>query len=116
MKKILISVIILLVVATGSIIYNNNKPSGTVQIGGLYPLTGGLASYGEPARNVAMIAVEDVNAAGGINGKKLELITEDHKCDPKETNSVFQKLYDINHIRVFTSVACSGTALSLAPN
>jgi len=116
-KKILWLVLALAVIIVGSVVYSKgNAVSQTVKIGALYPMTGGLASYGEPARNAAQIAVDDVNAAGGVNGTKLELIVADHQCDPKEAVSVFEKLSSIDNIHVFTSAACTGTVLSIVPS
>lgn len=109
-----ILVIVIVVLVTIGLRFSNQ--TNTVKIGGLYPLTGGLASYGEPAHNTALIAVDDINAAGGINGKKLELVSEDHKCDPKTAASAYQKLVSTDGIRVLTAVACSGTVSAMAPN
>mgnify|MGYP000882134148 CR=1 FL=1 len=109
---ILVIVVIVLVIVAAQF----SKQSDTIKIGGMYPLTGGLASYGEPAHNTAIIAVDDINAAGGINGKKLELVSEDHKCDPKTAASAFQKLVSTDGIHVLTTVACSGTVAAMAPN
>lgn len=108
---LVIVVIVLIIVAT-----RFSTSTDTIKIGGMYPLTGGLASYGEPAHNTALIAIDDINAAGGINGKKLELVSEDHKCDPKTAASAFQKLVSTDGIKVLTTVACSGTVAAMAPN
>jgi branched-chain amino acid transport system substrate-binding protein len=113
-KKILGIVLVVIVVVVG-IVFGRNSDSGTVKIGVLLPLTGGLASYGEPAQKVAELAVADINAAGGINGRKLEIVYQNHKCDPKEAVTVFEKLLT-SGIKVFNSVACSGTVASIAPN
>ncbi|MDB5259178.1 MAG: hypothetical protein JWO73_386, partial [Candidatus Taylorbacteria bacterium] len=86
-----------------------------IRIGALLPLSGGLATYGEPAKNMAMIAQDEINADGGINGQSLEIAFEDHKCDPKTALSAFEKLLSQDNVRIFTSVACSGTVSSIAP-
>ena len=52
----------------------------TVKIGMLQMLTGDLARYGIPLRDAGVYAVEELNAAGGINGRKVELLTEDVGC------------------------------------
>jgi branched-chain amino acid transport system substrate-binding protein len=118
MKKTIIWVVVVLVVVGLGWLISGNKstaPSGgAIKIGAIYPLTGGLAIYGEPAQKATALAVEDINKAGGINGKNLEVVFEDHKCDPKTALSAFQKL-SAEGVKVFTSVACSGTALAIAP-
>jgi branched-chain amino acid transport system substrate-binding protein len=60
------------------------------------------------------MAVEEINAAGGINGKKFEVIYQDHKCDPKEALSIYQQ--SLSKSKIFTSSSCSGTVLAIAPN
>ena len=115
-NKLIISLAVVVIVVVLILELSSRGTSSSVQIGGLYPLTGGLASYGEPAHNTALIAIDDINAAGGINGKKFELVSEDHKCDPKTAASAFQKLVSTNGIKVLTTVACSGTVSAMAPN
>ncbi|MDD5148347.1 MAG: ABC transporter substrate-binding protein [Candidatus ainarchaeum sp.] len=87
----------------------------TITIGAIFPLTGGLSQYGEAAMNSALIAADEINASGGINGKTLVIDFQDHKCDPATALSIFEQETGAKNIRVFTSAACSGTVLSLAP-
>ncbi len=86
-----------------------------VRIAALFPLTGGLASYGESAANAAQIAVDEINAAGGIHGRKLIIEYQDHECNPKTAVSIFEQLTEAKGIQFFTSAACSGTVLAIAP-
>ena len=111
-KNIWISVIVIVLILIVSVAVNKQK--NNVKVGAIFPLTGGLAMYGEPAQKAAQLAVENINANGGINGKKFEVVFEDHKCDPKTAVSAFKKLSS-EGVKVFTSVACSGTVLSIAP-
>jgi branched-chain amino acid transport system substrate-binding protein len=48
-----------------------------IKIGLVVPLTGDVKTFGESARNGTMIAIDEVNAAGGINGKKIQAIATD---------------------------------------
>ena len=50
-----------------------NAAGGTLKIGGIGPLTGSAAVYGTAVANAAQLAVDEVNAAGGVNGVQLEL-------------------------------------------
>lgn len=102
-----------IVLGGGYALYQNSAQAETVKIGALYPLTGGLAQYGELAQKTAQIAIDEINAAGGINGKKVEIVIQDHKCDPKEAISVFEQLTSARGIKVFTSAACTGTVVSV---
>ncbi|MBI2888459.1 MAG: ABC transporter substrate-binding protein [Candidatus Liptonbacteria bacterium] len=118
-RKITVVVCVVLVVVAGVSLFLAVRDAGFVQaplkIGVLLPLTGGLAIYGEPAQKVAVLAVEDINDAGGVGGRRIEAEFEDHRCDPKTAVSVFQELADVKRVKIFASVACSGTVLAIAP-
>ena len=113
--KSLVFLLLFAVIIILAHIFAGKTESNTIKIGGLFPLTGGLASYGEPARNIAAIAIEDINSSGGVNGRDIELVSEDHQCDPKIALSAFEKLSGSDNIHIFTSVACTGTVSSIEP-
>lgn len=83
--------------------------------GVMMPLTGGGAEYGIPLQQAIELAVEEINAEGGISGKQIELITEDSKCDPKEGATVAEKLVNVDGVKVIFGGACSGETLGAAP-
>lgn len=114
-RSLLVGLAAVVVIVVGGVTLTRSSKPDTITIGALYPLTGGLASYGEPAQKTAQLVIEEINAAGGIDGAKLVLAAEDHKCDPKEAVAAFNKLHDIQGIRVFTAAACTGTVVSVAP-
>ncbi len=62
----------------------------TVAVAG--PMTGGESAFGRQMKNGAEQAVKDLNAAGGVLGKKLALEIGDDACDPKQARSVAEKL------------------------
>src|ERR1700756_3587413 len=62
----------------------------TVAVAG--PMTGGYAAFGRQLKNGAEMAVADLNAGGGVLGKKLVLDIEDDACDPKQARSVAEKI------------------------
>jgi len=62
----------------------------TIAVAG--PLTGTESAFGRQMKNGADLAVADINAAGGVNGKKLALNAEDDACDPKQARSVAEKI------------------------
>lgn len=103
------------IVILGLYLNNISKNNNTIEIGALYPLTGGLATYGEPAQKMARMVADEVNMSGGIHGKTLVINFQDHKCSPKEAIAGFQQLNKANGVKIFTSVACTGTMLSIAP-
>ncbi|MBQ1274282.1 MAG: ABC transporter substrate-binding protein, partial [Cellulosilyticum sp.] len=64
------------------------------KIGGMGPLTGDYASYGTSVKQGAEIAINEINAAGGVNGHNLELIFEDDECDEEKAISAYNKVMD----------------------
>src|SRR5258708_27999547 len=61
----------------------------TIAVAG--PMTGGESAFGRQMKNGAEMAVEDLNTARGVLGKKLALDVEDDACDPKQARSVAEK-------------------------
>ena len=66
----------------------------TFKIGGIGPTTGGAATYGLAVKNALELAVEEVNAAGGINGYKLELNFQDDEHDAEKSVNAYNSLKD----------------------
>ena len=62
----------------------------TIAVAG--PMTGGESAFGRQMKNGADMAVAEINAAGGVLGKKLALDVEDDACDPKQARSVAEKI------------------------
>ena len=91
------------------------QPKGTYKVGVMFPLTGDGAAYGIPIQRAVKIALDEVNAKGGVNGKKLEPIYEDSKCNPKDGNAAAQKLINVDKVKVIIGGACSGETLGAAP-
>lgn len=106
-----IAVVVVLVIAASN---KGTNEDGVIKIGALYPLTGGLVTYGEPAQKTAKLAMDEINGNDGINGEKLEIDFQDHKCDPKTAIAIFQQLNSVQGIKVFTSAACTGTMVGIA--
>ncbi len=88
---------------------------GTYKIGVMYPLTGDAAAYGIPIQKTTKYAADEINAKGGVNGRKLELIYEDSKCNPKDGNAAAQKLVNVDKVKVIIGGVCSGETLGAAP-
>lgn len=94
----LAAVMALSLVACGS--KSDNSGSGdasgteTIKLGGVGPLTGGYANYGLSVQHGAELAVKEINAAGGVNGKQLELSFQDSQGDPESAVAAYGKLMD----------------------
>ena len=88
--------------------------SGDVyKIGGIGPLTGDASSYGISVKQGAQIAIDEINAAGGVNGKKLELIFEDDVNDPEKAISAYNKLID-QDITALLGAVTSGCSIAVS--
>ena len=83
-----------------------------IRIGTLLDLSGALASAGKDARDGMQMRVGEINAQGGIGGRMLKLVVEDHGYDPKKAVLGTQKLLDLDGI--FAMVGTLGTATMLA--
>ena len=63
----------------------------TIKLGAFFDLSGRAANIGTPTKLVAEMVVEKLNAEGGINGRKLELIIADDQADPAKAASIAKK-------------------------
>lgn len=106
MKKIL-SVVALVALALSPAV------AQTVKIGTIQPLTGAIAVYGKTVSQAVNLAVEEANAAGGINGKKIELITEDDSFKPDNTVAAFKKLVTKDKVLAVVGALTSNCTLAI---
>jgi branched-chain amino acid transport system substrate-binding protein len=86
-----------------------------IQIGLVQPLTGAFAAAGTDVVNGAKIAADEINAKGGVLGKKLELITEDTKSNPTEAAAVAEKLIVRDKVPVLMGASASTATLAVMP-
>jgi branched-chain amino acid transport system substrate-binding protein len=82
----------------------------TIKIGIAGPMTGSVAKFGEQLKKGAETAVADINSAGGVNGKKLELVVGDDACEPKQAQSVANKLVEAK-VHVVIGHFCSASTI-----
>ncbi len=111
MKKTL-SIIVLIIVIIGlSMYFSRVSPVGTtepIKIGYIGPLTGPSAVLGMDAVKAVEIAVADVNKAGGVNGRQVELISEDDQYLTKNTVSAYEKLVNVDKVKVILVASYGG--------
>ncbi|MEO0078440.1 MAG: ABC transporter substrate-binding protein [candidate division WOR-3 bacterium] len=72
--------------------------SGAIKVGLVVPLTGDVKTFGESTRNGAMLAFDELNAAGGISGRLVKVIATDDKNDPTEAANAGAKLIDMDQV------------------
>ncbi|WP_077211670.1 ABC transporter substrate-binding protein [Bacillus dakarensis] len=92
---------------------SNSTNGDTIAIGAIFPLTGAGATYGEMYKQGVDLAIEEINAAGGVNGKPLSVIYEDGRAEPKTSVQAIQTLAakDIP----FVLSAYTGVTLGILP-
>ena len=115
MKKSTWWVIAVIVVIVIILVAANKKSgeNGPIKIGFIGPLTGDAANIGQNARAAVEIAVKEVNDTGGINGRNLEVIYEDGKCNGTAAAAA-NKLIGVDKVPVILGGACSGETSSFA--
>lgn len=86
----------------------------TIKIGLCTPITGNYAEFGENFKYSADMAIAEINAQGGVLGKKLEVVVMDSKGDPKEAALIAQKFVEnpeiVAQVGDFTSTCCMAAA------
>jgi branched-chain amino acid transport system substrate-binding protein len=87
----------------------------TIKIGVNEPLTGAFAASGTYVVNGAKIAADEINAKGGVLGKKIELIIEDNKSNPMEAAAVAEKLITLDKTPVMMGAWGSSLTLAVMP-
>ncbi len=85
----------------------------TFKIGGIGPLTGGAAVYGIAVKNGAQIAIDEINAAGGINGFQIEYNFQDDECDAEKSVNAYNTLKDWN-MNMLVGTVTSGCCVAVA--
>lgn len=106
--KILLALIVLVVVILFVIFY---KPAakGTVKIGAILPLTGGMATYGEGWKNAIFLAIED----SGLKDRVQLIIEDDATCVIAQDVTVAQKLVNVDQVKAIIGPTCSSSLLSM---
>ena len=87
----------------------------TIKIGVTQPLTGAFAASGNYVAQGAKIAEEEINKAGGVLGKKIELIVEDNKSNPTEAVATAEKLIVKDKVPVMLGAWSSTLTLAVMP-
>ena len=105
----------LLVVLVMAVAACDGKEGDPFRIGVMESLTGPGETYGNVALQAKQMAVDEINAAGGINGRMIELVVEDSKCSAQDSITAYNKLTDVDGIKIILGTSCSGAMLGAAP-
>jgi branched-chain amino acid transport system substrate-binding protein len=89
--------------------------SGSIPVGEYASLTGKTATFGQSSHKGTQMALDEINDAGGVNGRKIELHTEDDESQKSEAATAVQKLLDRDHVVAVLGEVASGNSLAAAP-
>ena len=87
--------------------------SGPIKIGVVTPLSGTYTPIGEQVKMGLDLAAKEINAAGGINGKKIDLIYEDDEANPAVATQKAEKLFQVEKVDFLTGTVNSGSTLAV---
>lgn len=88
---------------------------GAYKVGAVFSVTGRTSFLGDPEKKTAEMLAEKINNAGGINGKKLELIIYDSEGDATKANLAVRKLITQDKVCAVIGPSLSGTSLAVVP-
>ncbi|HEV7429451.1 MAG TPA: ABC transporter substrate-binding protein [Thermoanaerobaculia bacterium] len=88
---------------------------GDILVGEYGSMTGGQATFGQSTHNGIMMAADEVNAAGGINGRKVKILSEDDQSKPEEAPNAVQKLISQNNVLAIIGEVASSASIAAAP-
>jgi len=85
------------------------------RIGAVFSVTGAASFLGEPEKNTALLLLDQINKAGGINGHPLEIIIEDSKSDETQAVLSARKLIDRDRVLAVVGPSTTGESMALVP-
>ena len=99
----------------GLLISQAHAFKGAYKVGALFSVTGRTSFLGDPEKKTAEMLAEQINKAGGINGKKLELIIYDTEGDATKANLALKKLITKDKVAAVIGPSLSGTSMAVLP-
>lgn len=106
-------VVIVIIVATAS--NKNLSNTGPIKVGFIGPLTGDVSGLGTASQAAVQVATDEINAAGGINGRQVKVVYEDGQCSPAPATSAAQKLITFDKVTAIIGGLCSTETSAFAP-
>src|SRR5512132_3368915 len=95
---------------------NCADPGGVIKVGVYGDLSGQTSSFGQSTRAGSQMAADEINAAGGINGRKIQLVIEDDQGEPGKAATVVAKLINQDQVRALIGEVASSNSIAAAPN
>jgi branched-chain amino acid transport system substrate-binding protein len=104
----------LLLTAAGVLIAGTALAQDPIKIGAMYPITGQGAIYGVPAMAGHQLAIEELNAKGGIMGRKVESIERDDKMNPSDASATMKELITKDKVNIVLGGLSSAVGLGMS--
>jgi branched-chain amino acid transport system substrate-binding protein len=108
-------VVVVIVAIVGLSIFKKPNETGPIKLGFISALSGEAAAYGEVEKNATEMAVSEINNNGGVNGRKIEVIYEDGKCNGKDALNAINKLVSVDGVKVVLGGSCSSETMAIIP-
>lgn len=99
----------------GAVLITPLAQAQSFKIGSSVGLTGYIAAIDRPWRDGVQLAVDTLNAKGGVSGRKLELVVEDNRSEPQEAVTVYRKMIQSDKVQAFASGCLSAGTFAAAP-
>ena len=112
MKKIFLMMLLVTAFIVGC--GKKSADGNVIKIGVIAPLTGNYAQYGTAVKEGVELKVDAINNAGGINGKKIELVIADSKGDVQESVNAFKKMVSQDKVSVVIGEVVSATSQAIS--
>ena len=94
---------------------SNGSGSGTILVGYYGDLSGRTSSFGQSTKNGVEMAADEINKAGGIDGRQIQIITEDDQGEPNKAATVVTKLINQDKVQALLGEVASSNSLAAAP-
>lgn len=112
-RKLTLLALVVVMVFLATVVWGETK--GTVKIGFLGALTGDVAMYGQPTLVGMKMAADEINKAGGVNGRKIEIVEADNRGDKQESATIVQKFIGRDKVVAVVGDPTTGITKVAAP-
>lgn len=114
---IIVVIVLVYLGVSGGLFGGKQSPTAgqTVKIGVVTALSGDAAAYGQEMEKIISYREQQINDAGGINGTKFQFVFEDGKCTGADAVDAFQKLVNVDGVKIILGGSCSAETLGMAP-
>jgi branched-chain amino acid transport system substrate-binding protein len=109
-------VVLMVVIVAGCSNGESADEDDTIKIGSMFELTGSAAAYGTSMNNAVSMAVDEINDAGGIDGRTIEIVEYDTKTDETEAASLTTRLGTRDQVSAIIGPATTGSMQAAIPN